>query len=148
MSQTTRPTVRLDQRRIGVLRAHPVVANALPPRDVEWARAESVCEQYDVEPAPAVVRPMVDRLDSLGLIDVTRRVTVRDEHTNHPRNVYRTASGVAAWVDQHVEVPETFPCGHQGVRNLGGGRFACGRESCDRVFDRETAAAVLGRRSA
>lgn len=37
-----------------------------------------------------------------------------------------------------IEMPNTLPCGHQGLRNLRDGDFTCQKESCEMEFREET----------
>ena len=130
-----------------LLRAHPLVARALPASDVRWYGAERDLGRDDVEPAPAAVRPMIMKLLQNDVVLVVDRATV-PKKPGDVANIYRTRPGVDEWVSENVAEPTTGPCGHPGVRNLGGGRYTCRLDRCDATFGREAAKAVLGGGSA
>lgn len=58
-------------------------------------------------------------------------------------NVYRIPDIVRRYVEEHIEAPQTAPCGNTGVRNLGD-EFTCSDDECGCRFDRETALEVIG----
>lgn len=61
---------------------------------------------------------------------------------NTNANLWQTTT-LAYEVVQDLSRKSETPCGHSGVRNLGGGEYTCTEESCDNIFDRETAEEVL-----
>lgn len=131
----------------GLLKAYPVAAHALPPHDVQWAQSACIAEQFDLERAPEALRPLVDRFRANDIIEVDERLSPPNRRTTRASNVYRTKVGVAGWVERNIPVPDTFPCGHPGMRNLGDDRFTCRLAECDEEYDRATASAVFGRGS-
>lgn len=62
-----------------------------------------------------------------------------DEDSANRRSEYYLSETVEAVVESRLEDRQTLPCGHSGLRNLGGGRYACSYDGCDEVFLRATA---------
>lgn len=59
-----------------------------------------------------------------------------DEDTEYHRHQYDLTPKIEAAVEKKLEDRQTLPCGHFGVRNLGGGRYTCSYDGCDAVHGR------------
>lgn len=112
------------------LRSHRRVAHQLPPPSETWARVD----------APPIVADRISKLLSNHVIEI-------EEHhgadTDHDAHLYRTRASAYRYVQEHLDEPTLTPCGHTGVRNLGGGEYTCQDAECDARFDRAAAREVL-----
>lgn len=58
--------------------------------------------------------------------------------------VYRVNEAPYTAAAEKHENSTTLPCGHTGMRNLGGGDYSCAFDLCDKVYDRDTVEGVFG----
>lgn len=62
--------------------------------------------------------------------------TQADETIQYYRHRYDLSERVETAVAKKLENRQTLPCGHSGVRNLGGGQYTCSFDGCEATFGR------------
>lgn len=142
MPSVVRPS--LPSGELSVLRTRRAEAVKLPHPDEAWTTQE-------VDLSHAALR----KFEANGIVRRvgTTRVEVDfegDEYTRLDRRpLWRTVAAAYHYVDERIRTADgsarnTLPCGHQGVRNLGGGEYTCLQDGCSETWDEATARAALG----
>lgn len=119
----------LPTTKANYLRMNAAIAHALPAPDESWTKDD----------VPELVAENRRKMESFGIIEVVekRRFRPDDQH------LYRTKEGVFQHIQEHIDQPNTLPCGHTGVSNIPGGAYGCRVPDCDAEYDRETVEGVL-----
>lgn len=86
---------------------------------------------------PDETAAIVDKLLEIDAIEVVEEGYYESAHE------FQVTDAFGRVLADYEPPEETLPCGHRAFSNLGDGVFACAREWCDVVYDRETVAEVF-----
>lgn len=112
-------TGNLGRTQAMIVRQHPEAFRSMPLEGM-----------FTLESIPELESAPTKRFLDSNLIEIAEGG--RDQQPS----LYTLSDPAKKWIRQNLEIADTLPCGHTGIRNLRRGGYSCSEDSCDARYDR------------